>query len=79
MKSLQYTGFNTFAEIITDMAKKMLFLWVVQGGQEWPERQEAAIQMQRIAVVSFYVVHGATSHKSSRTILSASTPCRLGR
>ena len=48
MKSLQYTGFNTFAEIVTDMAKKMLFLRVVQGGQERPERQEAAIQMQRL-------------------------------
>ena len=40
---MQYVDFNIFAEIIIDMAKKMLFLWVVQCGQERPERQETTV------------------------------------
>ena len=38
MESLQCIDFNIFAEIITDMHKKMLFLWVCESGQERPAR-----------------------------------------
>ena len=31
---MQSTDFNIFAKIITDMVKKMLFLWVCESGQE---------------------------------------------
>ena len=43
IKSLQVIDFNIFAKIITDMVKKMLFLWVCECGQERPERQETTI------------------------------------
>ena len=38
MKSLQEVDILTFAKIIIDMLKKMLFLRLKKCGQEWPER-----------------------------------------
>ena len=46
MESLQCIDFNIFAEIITDMYKKMLFLWVCESGQERLERPYSEVQMQ---------------------------------
>ena len=43
IKSLQQVGLYIFAKIITDMVKKMLFLWVKKCGQEWPERPHATV------------------------------------
>ena len=46
IKSLQQVDLYIFAKIITDMVKKMLFLWVRECGQEWSERPHATVQMQ---------------------------------
>ena len=46
IKSPQQVDLYIFAKIITDMVKKMLFLWVRECGQEWSERPHATVQMQ---------------------------------